>query len=120
MGIIRTLKYRIIPFLLSGISGSEILDRYPISSPINFTALPSCEKIVSLLKSDIHDDMTLRDSSHSKPIIITFNREYYIRSELSVVYSSLNDYSNVECRKLCISKVRSPSMDNLIYLFPGW
>ena len=60
-----THKIRIIPFMTKDITCDEIIQRYPILARIRLDSIPSCEQILTIIKSKLSDARTIIENRAS-------------------------------------------------------
>lgn len=57
-----THKIRMIPFLYTDITYEQVTEKYPILVPLRFEQIPSCNKLIPLLKRQVEETSRLMDN----------------------------------------------------------
>ena len=70
MTLLITHKIRIIPFMSNDITYEKIVEDYPILMPIRFNPIPSCDRIVDIIRKKLNETSLLIQN----PTLFSFSK----------------------------------------------
>jgi len=139
--LVITHKIRIIPFLSGDLTYEEVTNVFPILIPVRIEPLPSCNKIISIIKRKLQDASRVIENpmlgiasdveeksyeSYTQGTIVNNNLDKsddvkeVNQRKLSTIYYDLKNEDIPEVKEMAVTEIRNYSGKVNIWSFKEW